>query len=107
MDAHSAMVMAQGFTQDQVTSILGDIDGSSLIDDKVKKLLGLAKLVTETSYKVHDGTIQELRDVGCADEEIFETIFVVALFSFMDRMADALGAPVEGMQEMVSQMQNQ
>lgn len=101
------MVMAQGFTQKQVQSILEDIDGSSLIDDKTKKLLGLAKTTTENSHKVHEGTIQELRDQGCSDPEIFEAIAVVSLFSFMDRMADALGAPVEGMQEMVSQMQNQ
>ena len=101
------MVMAQGFTQDQVKSILDDINGSSLINDKTKKLLGLARITTQTSHKVHGGTIQELRNFGCSDEEIFETISVVALFSFMDRMADALGAPVEGMQEMISQMQNQ
>ena len=101
------MVMAQGFTQDQVKSILGDINGSTLIDEKTKKLLNLARTVTQNSHKVHEGTIQDLRDQGCADEEIFEAIAVVSLFSFMDRMADALGAPVEGMQEMVSQMQNQ
>lgn len=101
------MVMAQGFSQEEVKSILEDLYGSSLIDDKTKKLLGLAKIATENSHKIHDGTIQELRNLGCSDEEIFETISVVALFSFMDRMADALGAPVEGMQEMISQKQNQ
>ena len=31
------MVMAQGFTQEQVQSIIEDIDGSSLIDEKTKK----------------------------------------------------------------------
>jgi alkylhydroperoxidase family enzyme len=101
------MVMAQGFTQEQVQSILEDIDGSSLIDEKTKKLLGLAKTATENSYKIHEGTIQDVRDQGCSDQEIFEAIAVTSLFNFMDRMADALGAPVEGMQEMVSQMQNQ
>lgn len=101
------MVMAQGFTQDQVKSILDDIDGSTLIDNKTKKLLGLAETATKNSYKIHEGTFQDLRDHGCSDDEIFEAIAVVSLFSFMDRMADALGAPVEGMQEMVSQMQNQ
>ena len=101
------MVMAQGFNQEQVKAILENIDGSDLIDDKTKKLLGLAKTVTENSYKVHEGTIQKLRDAGCSDPEIYETISVTALFSFMDRMADALGAPVEGMQEMVSRKQNQ
>lgn len=107
MDAHSAMVMAQGFTREQVQSILEDIDGSSLIDEKTKKMLNLAKTVTENSYKIHHGTIQDLKDQGCSDEEIFEAVSVASLFNFMDRMADATGAPVEGMQEMISQAQNQ
>ncbi len=101
------MVMAQGFTQEQVQSILEDIDGSPLIDQKTKKLLALAKTVTKNSYRIHHGTIQELKDRGCSDEEIFEAISVTSLFNFMDRMADATGAPVEGMQEMIKQAQNQ
>jgi alkylhydroperoxidase family enzyme len=107
VDAHSAMVMAQGFTQEQVQAILEDIDGSSLIDQKTKKLLGLAKTATKNSYKIHHRTIQELKDQGCSDEEIFEAISVASFFNFMDRMADATGAPVEGMQEMIRQAQNQ
>ncbi|MCG8635519.1 MAG: hypothetical protein MI863_16920 [Desulfobacterales bacterium] len=107
MDAHSAMVMAQGFSQEEVESILGDIDGSSLISEKEKKLLGLAKTATENSHKIHQDIIRGLKDLGCSDEEIFETIAITSLFNFMDRMADATGAPVEGMQEMVKQMQNQ
>jgi len=107
VDAHSAMVMAQGFTQEQVQSILEDIDSSSMIDEKTKKLLGLAKTATENSYKIQYSTIQELKDQGCSNEEIFEAISVTSLFNFMDRMADATGAPVEGMQEMIRQAQNQ
>ena len=98
------MVMAQGFTQDQVQSILEDIDGSSLIDDKTKLILHFAETVTRGSHKIHEGTLQDLRDHGCTDEEIFESISVASLFNFMDRMADALGAPVEGLQEMMKQM---
>lgn len=105
MDAHSAMVMAQGFTQEEVASILEDVEGSTRIDEKTKKLLGLAETTTQNAYKVHEGSIQSLRDLGCTDEEIFETVAITALFNFMDRMADATGAPVEGMQEMVKQMQ--
>jgi hypothetical protein len=54
--------------------------------------------------KIHECTIQILRENGRTEEEIFETIAVTALFNFMDRMADALGAPVEGFQEMMQQM---
>ena len=101
------MVMAQGFTQDQVQSILENIDGSTLIDDKTKLILHFSETITRNSHKIHEGTLQDLRDQGCTDEELFESIAVASLFNFMDRMADALGAPVEGLQEMIKQMKDQ
>ena len=101
------MAMAQGFTREQVQGILNDIDGSSLIDAKAKMLLHLSEKVTRESFKIHEGTIQELRDRGCSVEEIFEAIAVASLFNYMDRMADSLGAPVEGFQDMIEQMQDQ
>jgi alkylhydroperoxidase family enzyme len=104
VDAHSAMVMAQGFTQEEVQSILENIDGSSLIDDKTKRILHLAEIITRNSNKIHEANLQDLRDHGCTDEELFEAVAVASLFNFMDRMADALGAPVEGLQEMMKQM---
>lgn len=107
MDAHSAMAMAQGFTRDEVDSILADIDRSDLIDIKTKQLLHFAETINRNAYKVHEGTIEGLRDVGCTDEEVFEAVAVTALFNYMDRMADALGAPMEGFQDMIEQMMNQ
>lgn len=98
------MVMAQGYSRKQVESILADVDGSDLIDGKTKRLLQLAAEVTRHAYKVTEEDITALKDSGCSEEEIFEAIAVTALFNYMDRMADALGAPVEGFQEMMSQM---
>ena len=99
------MAMAQGLTQEQVKSILDDIDGSTLIDDKTKKILHFAEKVTRNAYKVTEEDMQALRAMGCSDEDIFEAVAVTSLFNYMDRMADGLGAPVEGFQEMVAQMQ--
>lgn len=104
MDAHSAMVMAQGFTKEQAHSILGNIDDSALIDGKTKMLLHLSEKINRESSKIHEGTLKEFRDRGCSDEELFETIAVTALFNFMDRMADSLGVPVEGFQDMTEKM---
>ncbi len=98
------MAMAQGFTQEEVQSIIEDIDGSQLIDDKTKLILHFSEAITRNSYKIHEGNLQDLRDQGCTDEELFESIAVASLFNYMDRMADALGAPVEGFQEMMKQM---
>jgi hypothetical protein len=48
--------------------------------------------------------IQALRDIDCTDEEIFEAVAVASLFNYMDRIADGLGVPVEGFQDMIEQM---
>ena len=98
------MAMAQGFSREDVKNILADVDNTTLIDDKTRKLLQLAEKITRHAYKVTGDDIGTLRDSGCTDEEIFEVVAVTALFNYMDRMADALGAPVEGFQDMVEQM---
>ncbi len=99
------MAMAQGLTQQQVQGILENIDGSGLIDAKTKQLLHLAEKITRHAYKVTPEDMDALRAIGCTDEAIFEAVAVTALFNFMDRMADALGAPVENLQQMVAGMQ--
>jgi len=76
VDAHSAMVMTQGFTQDQVKSIIEDIDGSSLIDDKTKQILHFSEKVTRHAYKVTESDIKALQDIGCTEEEVFEAVVV-------------------------------
>ena len=98
------MVMAQGFSRADVENILADVDNTELIDDKTRKLLQLAGKITRHAYKVTESDIQALRDIGCTDEEVFEAIAVASLFNYMDRVADALGAPVEGFQDMIEQM---
>ena len=98
------MVMAQGFTREQVKSILDDVDGSDLIDAKTKKLLHFAEKINRHAFKVSKDDIADLKETGCSEHEIFEAVAVTALFNYMDRMADALGAPVEGFQEMMAQM---
>ena len=98
------MAMAQGFSRDDVQNILADVDNTALIDDKTRKLLQLAGKITRHAYKVTEEDINALRHSGCSDEEIFEAVTVTSLFNYMDRQADALGAPVEGFQDMVEQM---
>ena len=98
------MVMAQGFSQEQVDNILADIDGSTLIDDKTKQLLHFSAKVNTGSNQIRESDIAGLKAAGCAQEEIFEAVSVASLFNYMDRMADALGAPVENFRQMVADM---
>lgn len=91
--------MAQGFSRQEVQSILEDVDRTALIDDKTRHILRFAEKITRHAYKVVPSDVEALRDIGCSDEEIFESVAVTSLINFMDRMADALGAPVENFQE--------
>jgi alkylhydroperoxidase family enzyme len=91
--------MAQGLTQAEVQSILEDFNGSNLIDEKTKHILRFTEKITLHAYKVTESDIQTLRDVGCSDDEIFESVAVTAIINFTDRMADALGVPIEHFQE--------
>lgn len=104
IDAHSAMVMAQGFTEEQVKSILEDVSNSPLLDAKTKQLLNYAEKATLHAYKITEEDIQRLHKAGCSDEEILEATLVVSLFNFMDRVADALGVPVENFVGMMKSM---
>jgi uncharacterized peroxidase-related enzyme len=104
VDAHSAMAMAQGFTEEQVKSILEDVNGSLLLDAKTKQLLQYAENATRHAYKITEEDIQRLRGAGCSDQEILEATLVVALFNFIDRIADALGVEVENFVGMMKSM---
>jgi uncharacterized peroxidase-related enzyme len=102
VDAHGAMVMAQGFTREQVQSIIEDVDESPLIDEATRALLQFSRKMTRESYKIHDADIQTLRDRGLSDPAILEGMHVIALFNYMDRMADAMGTPVDNFQDMIA-----
>ncbi len=99
------MAMAQGYRRKDVQRILNDVDNTPLIDAKTRGLLQLAAKTTHHAYKITPDDFRALENAGCTQEEIFEAVAVTALFNYMDRMADALGAPVENFQDMVESMQ--
>ena len=97
------MVMAQGFSQEDVKSILDDIEKTTLIDDRTKAILRFSEKVTRHAYKVTEADIQTLKDHRYTDEDVLEATEVIALFNFLDRIADALGAPVDNLQQATSE----
>ena len=97
------MVMVQGqLHREQMQGILDDPENSDLIDEKAKALMRLAAKMTRESYKIIPEDTEALRRLGLSDAIILEGIHVIAFFNYLDRMADATGAPVENLQEMVA-----
>lgn len=95
------MAMAQGFTAEQVQSILDDVRTSELIDETARALLVFSEKMTREPAKIAPEEVEELRKTGLSDAAILEGVHVIAFFNYMDRMADALGTPVENFQQMM------
>lgn len=51
------------------------------------------KLVTEAAYRSTSEDVQRLRDVGWKEDQIAEAVYITAMFSFFNRVADAFGVP--------------
>jgi alkylhydroperoxidase family enzyme len=73
----------------------GDLEAATVagLDPKERALLELTAIQTKNAYKIHAGTIQNVRDAGWRDEEIMEGLFIGAYFNLMVRMADSFGLP--------------
>ncbi len=88
-----------GLSQEQVKTLMADVQGSDLIDESTKALLKFAEKVTRNPYKAVPEDISLLRESGLSDETILEGIQVISFFNYLDRMADATGAKVENLME--------
>jgi len=93
------MAMAQGFSGDQLQSIFNDVRSSELIDETTRSLLLFSEKMTREPAKITQKEVEDLRNSGISDEAILEGVHVVSFFNYLDRMADALGTPVENFQK--------
>ena len=52
-----------------------------------------AKLITEAAYRSTGEDVQRLRDLGWREDQISEAVYIIAMFAFFNRVADAFGVP--------------
>jgi alkylhydroperoxidase family enzyme len=70
----------------------GKLDEAGLAPAE-RALLEYAELITRAAYRSTAEDVQKLRDAGWKEEEISEAVYVIALFAFFNRVADAFGVP--------------
>jgi len=58
-----------------------------------RALLDYAELITRAAYRSTGEDVQKLRDAGWREEQIAEAVYIIALFAFFNRVADAFGVP--------------
>ena len=51
------------------------------------------ELITTSASKSSAEDVQKLRDVGFSEEQISEAVYIIAMFAFFNRVADAFGVP--------------
>jgi len=55
--------------------------------------LDYARLITEAAYRSSIDDVQRLRDQGWSEDQISEAVYIIAMFAFFNRVADAFGVP--------------
>ena len=58
-----------------------------------RALLEYTELITQAAYRSTAEDVQRLRDVGWKEEQISEAVYIIAMFAFFNRVADAFGIP--------------
>jgi alkylhydroperoxidase family enzyme len=52
-----------------------------------------SKLITEAAPRSTAEDVQKLRDHGWSEDQISEAVYIIAMFAFFNRVADAFGVP--------------
>ncbi len=84
-------------TNDEVVQALaiGDLENASLPEAE-RELMRFTGIVTKHAYRTTDEDVQRLRDVGWTDAQVAEAVYIIALFAFFNRVADAFGIASPG-----------
>jgi len=77
---------------DQVANALQQADlDSAQVSKPERALLNFARQLTAEPWKTSDQDVACLRAEGWNDAQIAEAVYVIALFAFFNRVADAFG----------------
>ena len=90
VDAHRATLLAMDVSAETVSTLDrgADIDG---ISDPVRHLLVFAGKLTRTPAAVNGKDVEVLTALGISEQTIEDTVNVVSLFNYVNRLVDAFG----------------
>jgi alkylhydroperoxidase family enzyme len=58
-----------------------------------RALLDYAELITRAAYRSTPEDVEKLRQAGWKENQVAEAVYVIAMFAFFNRIADAFGVP--------------
>ncbi|MGA2902327.1 MAG: hypothetical protein ABSD98_00730 [Candidatus Korobacteraceae bacterium] len=93
MDSHGYFLRVQGASEQCVAAILeGKLEEAGLTAAEYA-LLQYAELITRDAARSSAADVDRLRGCGWTEEQISEAVYVIAMFAFFNRIADAFGIP--------------
>ena len=91
MDSHAYFLRVQGADEEIVQALAkGDVDAAP-VSAAERALLQFVELVTREAHRTRRADTDALRAHGWSDEQIAEAVYVIAMFAFFNRVADAFG----------------
>jgi uncharacterized peroxidase-related enzyme len=91
MLAHGSVLKEKFYTSDQLNEIVTNPD-SPLLTPIEKAIMRFAENIVIDATSITPKDIDELRNLGLKDEEIFEIVTVATARCFFSKTLDALGA---------------
>lgn len=102
--AHGAILARNGFSEDQLISIVRDFHAAGL-EPVAVHMMDLARKLSAEPRCVTEQEIQQLREDGLSDAEVTDVALVAAERNFFSRFFDALGVePDPQLQERVPKL---
>ena len=68
----------------------GKLDEAGLTAAEME-LLRYTELITHSASRSTAEDVQKLRDAGWTEDQISEAVYIIAMFAFFNRVADAFG----------------
>jgi alkylhydroperoxidase family enzyme len=72
----------------------GKLDEAELTPAE-RALMTYVELITNRAPRSTQADVQKLRDAGWTEDQIAEAVYIIAMFAFFNRVADAFGVPAQ------------
>ena len=94
MEHHGAALHLLTKDEELVSSLKKDYTQVSM-EQKTRGILDYAVKLTQKPVSVLDSDVEQLRNLGCTDQEILDVCQITSYFNFVNRMAEGLGVKLE------------
>jgi uncharacterized peroxidase-related enzyme len=91
VDSHAYFLRVQGADEQIVQALARGELAAAPVTAAERALLEFTELVTREAHRTQRSDTDRLRAHGWTDEQIAEAVYIIAMFAFFNRVADAFG----------------